>query len=374
MDSRGIEQAADMSEVLEAALERFAGRRTAQGDPMRHRFAVLPSRQEPRYLLPLGDSRTTLEGFRVYTPYELGARFRKGLLSQLVKTGWSGWAMHSLYVGEPLGLTALVTNVTGERNPAFAMVLGTPGKYRKLVIQVMRASGETLGYIKLGLTKPAGERVRYEARVLGDLASLRPLVPRVLYAGEWQDSYVLFQSPLEGRPGPAELSGMHVEFLEKLAALRRVDKPGLTLLEEAGARWKEVTWRCDWRWQRLGTATLTAARRDLENITVPCGYWHGDFAPWNTRVVDGKLSVFDWEACEPEAPFGWDTFHFSLQVACLRKKSWRTKFDLSGTPGARGLFLLFLLTNLGRALDERSESNERLDYCQQALISELGAV
>ena len=57
-----------MSEALEAALECFAGRRTAQGDPMRHRFAVLPSRQEPRYLLPLGDSRTTLEGFRVYTP------------------------------------------------------------------------------------------------------------------------------------------------------------------------------------------------------------------------------------------------------------------------------------------------------------------
>jgi hypothetical protein len=90
-----------MSEALEAALECFAGRRTAQGDPMRYRFAVLPSRQEPRYLLPLGDSRTTLEGFRVYTPYALGARVRKALLAQIVKTGWSGWAMHALHVGEP---------------------------------------------------------------------------------------------------------------------------------------------------------------------------------------------------------------------------------------------------------------------------------
>lgn len=143
-----------MSEALEAALECFAGRRTAQGDPMRHRFAVLPSRQDPRYLLPLGNSRTTLEGFRVYTPYGFGARLRKGLLAQIVKTGWRGWAMHSLHVGEPLGLTALVTNVTGERNPAFAMLLGVPGKYRKLTIQVMRGNGETLGYIKLGLTKP----------------------------------------------------------------------------------------------------------------------------------------------------------------------------------------------------------------------------
>jgi hypothetical protein len=361
-----------MSDALEAALECFAGHRSALGDHTR-RFAVLPSRQEPRYLLPLGDSRTTLGGFRVYTPYALGARLRKGLLAQIVKTGWSGWAMHPLYVGEPLGLKALVTNVTGERNPAFSMLLGSPGKYRKLVIQVMRAGGETLGYIKLGLTKPAGDRVRHEARILEELSRLRPHVPRVLYAGEWQDNYLLFQSPLEGQRGPADLSGMHVEFLGKLAALRRVDKPGLQVLDEAAVLWNQITWRCDWRWQRLGAATLTAASPDLERVTVPCGWGHGDFVPWNTRVVDGQLSVFDWESCEREAPLGWDTFHFSLQVASLKKKSWRNEFDLSATPGARGLFLLYLLAALGKALDERAEANAKLDYCQQALTTELAA-
>jgi hypothetical protein len=360
-----------MSAALEAALECFAGRRKAQGDPMRYRFAVLPSREEPRYLLPLGDSRTTLEGFRVYMPYALGARLRRGLLTQIVKTGWRGWAMHSLHVGEPVGLKALVTNVTGERNPAFAMSLATPGKYRKLTIQVMRAGGETLGYIKLGLTKPAGERVRHEASVLEDLSALRPHVPRVLYAGDWQNRYMLFQSPLEGRPGPAELSGMHVEFLEKLAAIRRVDKSGLQVIEEVGARWKEVTWRCDLRWQQLGKDTLAAARRDLEKVTVPCGFWHGDFAPWNTRVRDGRLAVFDWESCEDGVPLGWDTFHFSVQVASLLKKNWRTKFDLAAAPGARGLFLLYLLASLGKSLDERAEANPGLEYRKQALMSEL---
>jgi hypothetical protein len=361
-----------MSGALEAALECFAGRRTAQGDPMRRRFAVLPSRQEPRYLLPLGDSRTTLEGFRIYTPHALGARLRKSLLAQIVKTGWSGWALHSLHVGEPVGLKALVTNVTGERNPAFAMSLANPGKYRKLTIQVMRPAGETLGYIKLGLTTPAGDRVRHEAGVLEDLSALRPHVPRVLYAGEWQNSYMLFQSPLEGRPGPAQLSAMHVEFLEKLAAIRRTDKPGLQVVEDVGARWKEVTWRCDWRWQQLGTAALAAARRDLEKITVPCGFWHGDFAPWNTRVRDGRLAVFDWESSEDGAPLGWDAFHFSVQVASLLRKRWRTQFDLTAKPGVRGLFLLYLLASLGKSLDERAEQNDGLDYRKQALIAELG--
>src|SRR5579862_3153027 len=317
-----------MAGTLESALELFAGRRTALGEQSRRRFAVLPSRQDPRYLLPLGNSRATLAGFSVYTPYALGARLWKGFLSQLVRTGWSGWGMHPLYVGEPLGWKALVANVTGERNPAFALLLGTPGKYRKLTIQVMRPAGEMLGYIKLGLTKPAGERVRHEASVLENLSSLKPHVPRVLYSGEWQDNYLLFQSPLEGHSGLSELSKIHVEFLERLAALRRVNKPGLRIIEEASARWTELTWRCDWRWQRLGNATLTSARPYLENITVPCGISHGDFAPWNTRVADGRLSVFDWESCECEMPLGWDTFHFSVQVAAMRKKSWRTKFDL----------------------------------------------
>lgn len=362
-----------MTEALDVALERFAGRRIAQGGSMRHRFAVLPSLQAPRYLLPLGDSRTTLEGFRVYTPYSVGARFRKRLLALLAKTGWNGWAMHPLYVGEPLGLKALVANVTAERNPAFALLLGTPGKYRKLTIQVMRGTGEILGYIKLGLTKPANERVRYEAVVLENLAELRPAVPRVLYAGEWQDSYLLFQAPLEGRPGPSELSAVHVAFLEKLAALRPVQKPGKQVLDEVDKRWKDLTWRCDWRWQKLGAATLDAARRELETTSVPCGYSHGDFVPWNTRVVNGRMSVFDWESCEPGMPLGWDTFHFSLQVARMRKKSWRNQFDLAGRPGARGLFLLFLLTSLGKALDERAEANETLEYYRQALMNELAA-
>ncbi len=362
-----------MSEALEVALEHFAGRRTAQGDPLRHRFAVLPSPHEPRYLLPLGDSRTTLGGFRVYNPYGRGARLRKTLLAQIVKTGWSGWAMHSLQVGEPVGLKALVTNVTGERSPAFAMTLGAPGKYRKLTVQVMRSGGETLGYIKLGLTRPAADHVRREARALEDLAGLRPQVPQPLYAGEWQNNYILFQSPLEGRSGPEELSSLHMVFLEKLAAIRRINKPGLRVIDEVAEKWKEATWRCDWRWQQLGSAALSTARRDLEGVNVPCGLWHGDFTPWNTRLHDGKLSLFDWESCEDGIPLGWDAFHFSVQVSTLLKKKWRTRFDLNGAPGARGLFLLYLLATLARSLDERAESNPAMEYRKQALTAELAA-
>ena len=360
-----------MTTVLQEAVDRFSGRRTAQGYGPQQRFAVLPSRREPRCLIPVGDSRATLEGFRFYTPYAFGARVLKGLLKQIVKTGWNGWALDPLYVAEPLGLKALVASVTGERHPVFAMLLGAPGRYRKLTIQVMRPGGQTLGYVKLGLTRPAGSRVRQEARVLEGLSALRPYVPRVLFAGEWQDSYLLFQSPVEGRPGPVKLSGIHIDFLEKLVAIHRVNKPGIQLVEEVGMRWNEVAWRCHWRWQALGAAALAEARGELEHLTVPCGFAHGDFAPWNTRVQDGRLSVFDWESAEWETPLGWDTFHFSVQVASLLKKSWRATFDVAASPGARGLFLLYLLSSLAQTLDEQPDSYEGIEYRRQALETEL---
>jgi len=119
----------------------------------------------------------------------------------------------------------------------------------------------------------------------------------------------------------------------------------------------------------MGAAALAEARRELAGVMVPCGYAHGDFAPWNTRVREDRLAVFDWESGERESPLGWDAFHFS--VASSLKKRWRAKFDLAATPGARGLFLLYLLASLAKTLDEQADF-EGIEYRRGALADELG--
>jgi len=64
--------------------------------------------------------------------------------------------------------------------------------------------------------------------------------------------------------------------------------------------------------------------------------------------------------------------HVPLQRAGSQpaEEELRTKFDLTTAPGARGLFLLYLLASLGSSLDELAEANEALEYRKQALISE----
>jgi hypothetical protein len=106
---------------------------------------------------------------------------------------------------------------------------------------------------------------------------------------------------------------------------------------------------------------------------VPCGVAHGDFAPWNTRVGDGRLYVFDWESASWEAPTLWDIFHFKTQVAALLNK--KNDMHISGDPrsGERASFLLYLLSSACELFGEESPAQGNgLEYRRQLLAKRLG--
>ncbi len=342
-----------------------------------HRFIVLPSRNAARWLLPAGDGRRTLEGLQIYTPYALGARILKALFGAVMVTGWQRWARQRVLIAsrEPLPIEILVREVAGEPQPVFALSLGTPTRFRKLAVQVMRPNGEILGYIKLPLTEAAAERVRAEAGVLERLwnfGALRPHIPKVLYAGDWEDGYILFQSRGPSCPGPVEFGTLQEEFLRTLGSFHQVEKPGHALVREVAARWRKAESLLDSRLRSLGEDVLTRASQELDGIMVPCGIMHGDFAPWNTRVENGHLYVFDWESAAWDAPVSWDIFHFHVQVASLLNKKRRRDLPLGHIPGGGACFLLYLLSSLSQLLEEKvSGHHAGVDYRRQLLTNYL---
>jgi phosphotransferase family enzyme len=343
-------------------------RETAPGDfPRRHSFSVLPSRKAPRWLLPLGSPGATLESLRVYTPYALPARIKKLLLLGALKTGWTGWARHKVFVASQsfLPLEVLVSDVTGEAKPFFALSLGTPGRFRKLTMQVMRSNGEILGYIKLPLTEAAIGRLRYEAAVLEQLwnfDALRPHIPRVLHAGEWGNAYILFESRGPSRPGPKAFGPLHEEFLQNLRRVRQSVKPGRVVVDGVAARWREWRSLLNAEWISVGERALEKASRELESTPIPCGISHGDFAPWNTRIEGERLFVFDWESAAWEAPIEWDAFHFRAQVVSLLKGNNGRDFSQDGHTAQRSIFLLYLLNSLCQSLEEEPLIRDGIDY------------
>jgi SAM-dependent methyltransferase len=330
-----------------------------QGYTNARRFFVLPSNTSPRWLFPLGNAHFDLRGLQIYKPYARGARVLKGLLTAIVAARCQGIAPHQVLVASrgPLPLEALVREVTGECQPVFALSLGTETRFRKLTVQAMRPSGEILGYIKLPLTDAAAELVRHEVEVLNRLCSypaLRSHIPRMLYSGEWGDGAILFESGGPSRPGPVQFNRQCEEFLHLLWGIHTTEKPGQVLWEEVAARWRKAEPSLSSGWRALGQAALAKAKRELDGVMVPCGVAHGDFAPWNMRVGDGRLYVHDWEYASWEAPTSWDVFHFKTQVGALLNKKSNLHISWDRRSGERASFLLYLLNSACWLLDEES--------------------
>ncbi len=349
---------------------------TNQGYTRFCRFVVLPSSKAPRWLFPLGDRHRMLEGFRIYTPYAPTAQTLKSIVRRLIQVGWDGWGWPRVLVAsrEPLPLEDLVREVTGEREPTFAMSLGVAGNVRKLTVQVMRPNGEILGYVKLPLTEAAAERVRREAAILERLrhfAPLRPHIPKVLYASEWVDGYILFQSPGPSCPGPVEFGALHESFLRTLWSAHQVQKPGRELVEEVAARWRKRDLLLDADLRELGERALERAHRELDAVTIPCGIMHGDFVPWNTRLDNGRLFALDWESAAWDVPLLWDAFHFHVQLASLLKRKTGKRFLLDRSRNNKGCSLLYLLNSISGYLEEVGIDHPGIVYRKRILLREL---
>ena len=350
---------------------------TRQGYATTRWFFVLPSLTSPRWLFPLGNGRCSLAGLEIYKPYARTARILKGLLTTMVAAHYPGFATHRVLVASrgPLPLEALVREVTGESQAVFALSLGTEMRFRKITVQVMRPDGEILGYVKLPLTDAAVERVRHEAETLNHLWSfpaLRAHIPRVLYSGEWRNGYILFQSGGPTRPGPVQFNRQCEEFLQLLWGIQTTEKPGHVLWEEVAARWRKAEPGLSSGWRALGEAALAKAKRELDGVMVPYGVAHGDFAPWNTRVGEGRLYVFDWEFASWEAPTLWDIFHFKTQVGALLKKKNDMHISRDRRSGERASFLLYLLNSACQLFGEESPSlGVELEFRRQLLAKQL---
>lgn len=345
------------------------------GYTRQHRFAVLPSRAQPRWLLPLASDGRAIDGFELYTPYSPLTRVLKALVVGARATGWNVWAQRNVLVAAraPLALEKLATEVTGEKQVTFAFSVGTPGSVQKLTVQLMDAQGAILGYMKIPLKEAAQRRLRHEAEVLHKLHSfpqLRAHIPRVLFAGDWDGRYVLFQSAISGEAGPVRWTHHHETFLNTLHGCAPMQLPGRTLVQRIAQRWNHIAPRLGSSWQRIGRDALQTASHDLDSAQIACGIHHGDFVCWNTRVGPKNLFVFDWESAAWETPVLWDKFHFLAQTECHLNRSHKHSGVADLRASNRALYLLYLLNSVAQLSDEDSAAFS-LKYREAQLLRHI---
>lgn len=337
-------------------------RSRAEANPGPQGFTPLPTLEAARWLLPSGGRGVAAGSFRrIYAPYAWKSRLGKATLLLGIGTpGRHRWQTAVVLPRHSVSrFETLVRECTGTRHPIFSVSMGTSTAYRKAILQVMRESGEVVGYLKFPLTDAAGERVRREAAVLSRLAAwdeLRPSLPEVLYDGDADGLPVLFTAPLAGRPGPVRLTPAHDRFLYALRNRSRCLLPAADLISAIARRWSAVSMRIRPESWELGAAVLDRIRGERAPREIECCLGHGDFAPWNTRVDGDRFRAFDWESADWQQPVAWDRWHFEVQVGTLlhrpRRLAKLAETALEEEASGRGLLLLYLLNSTCSLLEE----------------------
>jgi Phosphotransferase enzyme family len=334
---------------------------SAGGYPFSHRFALLPSRERTRWLVPRNQDCQIVNGLEMYPPFSIRATVYKSFASRMAAMGWPGWTGNSLWVASRnrFPIEKLVEDVTGETRPQFSLSLGTAVSSRKLTVQVMRQNGEILGYIKLPLTEKANARIRAEAETLERLNAdprLHARVPAVLYASKWGGGHLLFQSPIMGEPGPPRLTDFHDEALNAMHSAHTEVKPGTQLVREASEKMRVAGRRLGPKWDVLAEEALRAAAHELSETNVRCGLGHGDFTPWNTRLRSGMLCLVDWEMASWEAPTLWDAFHFLAQTKSLLQQGDGPEGMADFNNQKRALYMLYLVSSATHLAEEAPQT------------------
>lgn len=337
------------------------------GDRPLARYAVVPSIDRARFLLPLGPRRVTAASVWAYNALRPPrVRVPRALLGLAARTGVlavTGPAV--LTVSAPAdaaaadGLTLvdhLATQLGGHRWYA-AFGVRPPDPNHKPTVQLFDSRGRPQGYAKIGWNGATRALVRAEAAALSQVASVsgvggHPVVPGVLTAGDWAGQAVTVVEPLPARirgVGP----GTTVQVAAALAVARRggAAAPVQPLTGSAFlARLRELAERAAGVTTAAGTAPAAALAADAADeaggvaaqaqaaaavvdvqagqralaavhrladrygaVQVEFGHWHGDWVPWNLGRYGGQLVAWDWEHSGRDVPVGFDLAHDAFQ-------------------------------------------------------------
>ena len=219
-----------------------------------------------------------------------------------------------------------------------ALFFGFPGPLQKLTVYCPGADGELGIVAKVALQDSADEAIAQEAHWLGKLnrlQALRAFLPRLLMEGKLSCGR-RYISMLALPPGlsSSHFDTPHYAFLRVLAQ----QKPMLYVWRQSEAyqrlqqRLQAISPLLTPPQQALLLDALNEVDLQIGDHELPASMVHGDFAPWNLRICDGQLFVFDWEYAEACGNPLQDFLHFHLIPRALQRWPLRTRWmpDLLG--------------------------------------------
>ena len=288
-------------------------------------YAVIGGRSNVRWwLVPLINHKVTISGMALFQPVITSARLRKMAAIATCGIGLTClWARNKIFISRK----SCLTDIFGDNNLCYAFFTGTDSPHRKVAVQIMNENGVIKGFAKVSCQEFVKPLLTHESKTLNHLHSLNlqnALIPKVLFYGDiaGADMLVTDTRKTEQTKTEIELNKLHIAFLRELAEKTSLSGSNGTdwFVKALYRRYETVAERLPAEWQRRlkkTVAVLTGCGKDWG----PRSLSHGDFTPWNTFFVDGKLYVFDWEYANQDFPTGYDLIHFILSHPDVKRLS-----------------------------------------------------
>lgn len=225
-----------------------------------------------------------------------------------------------------LRLSAFPQSLAGNDDaPCPTLYFGNPGPLQKLTLFCPNHAGELDKVTKVALNKsanPAIVREAYWLGTLGQLPEISPFLPRLLGEGTLSCglSYLSMQALPKGISS-RRFDRRHRHFLRLLATHR----PELTPWHLSGAhsrlreRMQQALPLMDSHYQTLLQSVMDEVEHEIGQQWLPTCLLHSDFAPWNVRLAEQHLYVFDWEYAEESGNPIQDFLHFHLMQRVLQR-------------------------------------------------------
>nr|BFE69079.1 hypothetical protein GCM10020092_023800 [Actinoplanes digitatis] len=195
------------------------------------RYAVIPSLDDARFLLPLASRKVTAASLLAYNalrpPKVRAGRAAVGLLARAGALGLTRAPILSVYADAPgLLLAGFLAAELGEPELHAAIGIRPPDPHHKPTLQLFDGGGRPRGYAKIGWNDGTRAMVRAEAATLADLpvGNGFPPAPKLMLHTRWNGREIAVIAPMPRRvrrirrPGTPRLAAM-------LAVARRGGPP-----------------------------------------------------------------------------------------------------------------------------------------------------
>lgn len=288
-------------------------------------YAKIRARSNPRaWYIPLINRRVSISGLALFQPLLLSAVVIKAAVIFLISIGLKRlWVRDTLFIEGHCRLSTFFPSV---KNPVYAFFTGTESPHRKMAVQVMDEKGKIVGYAKLGSRPAVSSLLKHEAYILNVIEELdlkAAFTPKVLYIGVQLEATLLVTDTLKTSRTKSVtcFTASHRAFLEELKRKTlQSSEPVTSFVNNFSDRIQPLKHRLEFIWQQRLSSALVL----LENsgdLDINCCLSHGDFTPWNTFNVDGKLYVFDWEYSEECTSQANDILHYCLNQPTYRNSN-----------------------------------------------------